>query len=70
MFLGCTVPLQLVWNIADSLNALMVVPNLIAVLLLSNVVSKETKYWLTGNNIEMVDTEQIPLLETLRKKSF
>ena len=70
VFLGCTVPLQLVWNIADSLNALMVVPNLIAVLLLSNVVSKETTYWLTGNNIEMVDTEQIPLLETLRKKTF
>lgn len=32
-----------VWNIADIFNALMALPNLIALLVLSNVVVKETK---------------------------
>ena len=32
-----------VWNIADIFNALMALPNLIALLALSNVVIRETK---------------------------
>lgn len=36
------VALDLVWLIADTLNALMAIPNLIAVLLLSNMIVKET----------------------------
>jgi AGCS family alanine or glycine:cation symporter len=60
-FIGATIPLQLVWEIADSLNALMAIPNIIAVLLLSNLISKETKYYLTGNNIDEIDTTEIPL---------
>ena len=35
--------LDLVWNIADTLNGLMAIPNLIAVIALSGVVVKETK---------------------------
>lgn len=39
-------------NVADILNALMAIPNLIAVLLLSNVIVKETKnistIWMHG----------------------
>jgi AGCS family alanine or glycine:cation symporter len=34
--------LGIVWNIVDALNALMTVQNLVAVLLLSSVVAKET----------------------------
>lgn len=40
---GATVNLDLIWQIADSLNGLMAIPNLIAVLALSGVVVKLTK---------------------------
>ena len=38
--------LDLVWDLADILNALMAVPNLVAVLLLSGVVARDTRYYL------------------------
>ena len=38
--------LDLVWTVADTLNALMAIPNLIAVLLLSGVVVRETERYL------------------------
>lgn len=42
------VALDVVWDIADILNALMAIPNLIAVLLLSPIIVKETKNtWMT-----------------------
>ena len=40
---GCTIDLGLAWDIADTLNGLMAIPNLIAVLALSPVVFKLTK---------------------------
>ena len=40
---GATVNLGLVWEIADTLNGLMAIPNLIAVAGLSGVVVKETR---------------------------
>ena len=40
---GATLVLSLVWDIADTLNGLMAIPNLIAVLGLSGVVIKLTK---------------------------
>lgn len=43
VFVGCTMNLDLVWNIADTLNGLMAIPNLIAIIALSGVVVKETK---------------------------
>ncbi len=45
--------LDLVWKIADILNALMAIPNLIAVLLLSPVIARETKKYI--NNLDAVD---------------
>ena len=54
--------LDLVWLIADILNALMAIPNLIAVLLLSPVIVKETKKYV--NNLEAVDDTPIPVVET------
>ncbi len=42
-FLGATAKLEVVWNIADTLNGCMAVPNLIGLLLLSGVVVRETK---------------------------
>ena len=52
------VSLNLIWLIADTLNALMAIPNLVAVLLLSLVVVAETKKYL--NNIDKKDTDPIP----------
>ncbi|MDR2935441.1 MAG: sodium:alanine symporter family protein [Candidatus Adiutrix sp.] len=58
-FLGATVPLGLVWDIADTLNALMCVPNIIAVLLLSGMIYKETCYYLNGR-LDEVSSEPVP----------
>ena len=41
--LGATVNLDLLWNIADTFNGLMSIPNLIALLLLSGTVVQLTK---------------------------
>lgn len=60
------VSLNLVWLIADTLNAMMAIPNLIAVLLLSPVIVAETKKYL--NNIDAKDTEPVPYLEDIRNK--
>ena len=54
--------LDLVWKIADILNALMAIPNLIAVLLLSPVIVKETKKYV--NNLDAVDDTPIPVVKT------
>ena len=43
VYVGCTGGLQFVWGVADTLNGCMAIPNLIALLILSPVVIKETK---------------------------
>ena len=43
IFVGATMDLSLAWSIADTLNGLMALPNLIALVALSGVVVKETK---------------------------
>jgi AGCS family alanine or glycine:cation symporter len=65
-FLGTVLSLDLVWNIADALNALMTIPNLIAVLLLSGVIAAETKKYLDGSHIDDVDSEPVPLRDNLK----
>ena len=55
---GPVLALDLVWTIADILNALMAIPNLIAVLLLSGVIARETKHYL--NHLDEVDATEIP----------
>ncbi len=52
------ITLDLVWNLADTFNALMAIPNLIALLLLSGVIVKETKTYI--NDIDRVDHTEIP----------
>ena len=54
--------LDLVWLIADILNALMAIPNLIAVLLLSPVIVKETRKYV--NNLDAVDDTPVPVIKT------
>jgi len=41
--LGCTVELNLLWNISDTLNGLMAIPNLIGLVALSGTVAAMTK---------------------------
>ena len=41
--LGATMELKLIWNMSDITNALMAIPNLISILLLSGVVARLTK---------------------------
>ena len=55
------VALDVVWDIADILNALMALPNLIAVLLLSPVIVKETKKYLDG--LDAKDDTEIPVIK-------
>lgn len=55
------VALDLVWTIADILNALMAVPNLIAVLLLTPVIIKETKKYI--DDLDAKSGEEVPTLE-------
>ena len=55
------IQLELVWSIADTLNALMAIPNLIAVLLLSGVIVKDTKYYLA--HLDEKDETPIPLVD-------
>jgi AGCS family alanine or glycine:cation symporter len=43
VMLGSLVHLQVVWDLADIFNALMSIPNLISVLLLSGLVLRETR---------------------------
>ena len=58
--LGPVLALDLVWTIADVLNALMAIPNLVAVLLLSGVIAKETRHYLA--NLDEKDTAEIPVV--------
>ena len=48
--IGATLELELVWNIADTLNGFMAIPNLIALLGLSGVVVKLTKEYFAREN--------------------
>ena len=50
-FVGSVMNLTVVWNIADSMNALMAIPNLIALLLLSGVAVKETRKYLWSGRL-------------------
>ena len=45
---GATMDLGLLWNIADTFNGLMSIPNLIALLLLSGTVAKLVKEFFAG----------------------
>lgn len=43
---GAVIKMEIVWLIADITNGLMVIPNLVALLMLSGVISKETGHFL------------------------
>ena len=52
LFFGSIINLDIIWNIADCMNALMTIPNLVALLLLSDVAAQETKKYLWSNRLD------------------
>ena len=52
VFIGPYMTVAAVWNIADIFNALMALPNLVALLALSKVVVKETKTFTKKLNVK------------------
>lgn len=51
VFLGAVANLQMIWNLADIMNGLMAIPNLISLLLLSKVIAAETDHYLWGGRL-------------------
>ncbi len=51
VFLGSAINLNTVWTMADIFNALMAIPNLCALILLSNVLVKDTNYYLWDKHL-------------------
>lgn len=60
VFWGCIGGGDLVWNISDITNALMAVPNCIAVLALGTVIVHETQHYVYDGNLDEVDNAEIP----------
>ncbi len=52
IFIGAVMNLGIVWNIADCMNALMAIPNLLCLLFLSNVIVKETREYLWNKQLD------------------
>ena len=61
-FLGAIGIGDLVWTISDITNALMAVPNIIVVLMLSGLIARETKHYVWDKNLDEVDETPIPVL--------
>ncbi|MBO7710594.1 MAG: sodium:alanine symporter family protein [Lachnospiraceae bacterium] len=65
VFVGSVVELNLIWNLADLMNGLMAIPNIIAVLLLSSVIVSETKRY-SGKHLDDKDETEIPVLRNAK----
>ena len=57
VFLGSVVGLSLVWNVADCMNALMAIPNLLSLVFLSGVLVSETRKYLWSNKLDEYSEE-------------
>ncbi|WP_462426769.1 alanine/glycine:cation symporter family protein [Anaerotignum lactatifermentans] len=63
VFVGSVASLDLVWGIADILNACMAFPNLVALLGLSGVIAAETKKYLFNDNLDGWSDDEIPVVD-------
>ena len=52
IFIGAVMNLTIVWNLADCMNALMAIPNLLSLLFLSGVLVKETRHYLWEDRLD------------------
>ena len=62
VYVGAVMNLGIVWNFADILNALMAVPNIISLILLSGVIVRETRKYLWNNQLDKESDDQIPTI--------
>ena len=62
IFAGSVISLGLVWNIADCMNALMAIPNLVSLLCLSGIIVLETRKYLWRDRLDQ-DMEESELQE-------
>lgn len=51
-FIGSVTAINLVWNLGDTFNALMALPNILSLLLLSGVIVRETRHYLWENRLD------------------
>lgn len=52
VFIGSIVNLSVVWNLADCMNALMAIPNLLSLLFLSGILVSETRKYLWNDRLD------------------
>lgn len=52
VFIGSVMELRVVWNIADIMNALMSIPNIISLIVLSGVAARETSHYLWDGHLD------------------
>lgn len=57
VFLGSVAKLSMIWDLADSMNALMAIPNLVSLILLSGVLASETKKYLWSGKLEVCEPD-------------
>ena len=58
MFIGSVGSLDLIWNVSDTFNGLMIIPNIIALFGLSGVVIKLTKSYIKDpDSVKMEDKD-------------
>jgi AGCS family alanine or glycine:cation symporter len=55
VFIGSVMQLGVVWNLADCMNALMAIPNLISILALSGIIVHETRKYLWRDRLDRMD---------------
>lgn len=60
-FLGAVGVGNVVWTCSDIANALMVVPNIIAVLLLSGLIARETRHYVWDGNLDEEAADEVPV---------
>ncbi len=63
-FVGAVGVGDVVWTCADIANALMVIPNIIMVLLLSNVIARETKHYVYQKHLDEMAEWDMPMLDS------
>jgi AGCS family alanine or glycine:cation symporter len=59
-FLGSITSLAFVWDLADAMNAMMAIPNLIALLALSGVIVAETNRYLWEDRVDETAPDKVP----------
>ena len=62
-FLGAVGVGDVVWTVSDIGNALMALPNIVAILLLSGLIARETRHYIYADHLDEVCERPIPVLE-------